>query len=682
MKNKKRKKNEDLQLKKSKKKKRFIIFKSLEIFAPIFEFFQSVKLVPEKFYKNLPALSVKQKIQIIIINTSFPILVILLLVFIFLAITIFRNIQIDKETRNISVKNSWEYLYNRLQMYGNIVSEHHTVLTELISITPNAHRIHQAVTPLLKKLGVSEITIYNKSGIVLVRAHDIVNFGQNEIESLHIKGALKQKKSSYIITETSGKKNHMVLYTTPIYYEKEIIGAASVGYYFDHYLAKKIYKSSGTHVFFSLNELVLATSYGKIKNKSVKFSSNSLWLRMNLIGLDKTVRRFFLDYKKITLPLKDNKGRDVNLGLTLTIDNFITKITLFSTLIISLLLAVAAVIFSINIAANIASGISLATNTISKGIDGFSEGNYKQRIKLDSDDELGHIAAHFNVMADKLEDSYQTIAEAKTQLIQAEKMSTLGQMVAGVVHEINNPINYISGAGTNLKTDLENFENFLKEIVGDEPEAQELAKEFENKFSQMFQNVKDISQGVARVTEINQAMRNYSRMDPDFQNDISLEKIIDESLIILSSRVKRHNVEKNYNNLPRLTCHPSHLGQVFTNLIANASDAINQKIEQLKEKNTEHHGIIRIIAKPQDENGVNGVAILIEDNGPGVPKEIREKILDAFFTTKERGKGTGLGLAITANIITNHKGKLEILSSEDLKGAFFKVWLPLHIDKD
>jgi signal transduction histidine kinase len=126
--------------------------------------------------------------------------------------------------------------------------------------------------------------------------------------------------------------------------------------------------------------------------------------------------------------------------------------------------------------------------------------------------------------------------------------------------------------------------------------------------------------------------------------------------------------------VPPITCHRSHVGQVIMNLVGNAIDALQERREA---EGVESCGHIMVDLRPLENNGAEGIEILVDDDGPGVPKHIRAKILEPFFTTKPAGKGTGLGLAITSKIVANHGGRITIETSDPLGGASFRVWLPL-----
>jgi len=261
------------------------------------------------------------------------------------------------------------------------------------------------------------------------------------------------------------------------------------------------------------------------------------------------------------------------------------------------------------------------------------------------------------------------------QLIQSEKMATLGQILAEIIHAINNPINYISTAHQNMHDHLNDLQDFLTQIVGDSAESQKLRKELSSRFEKMRLCSQDIKHGVQKVIQINEAIRNYSHAEPNPVKFIKIEKIIEESLVILSSKIKGVEIEKNLKDLPLITCHPGQIGNVFINLIGNACDAIKQEKKSPKKSNK--GGAIRISGKKKK----NGVSILVEDNGHGVPDEIKNLLTDTFFTTKAYGEGTGLGLSVSNEILEHHGGYLKVANSKDLGGASIEVWLPESVGR-
>jgi serine phosphatase RsbU (regulator of sigma subunit)/HAMP domain-containing protein len=403
----------------------------LRVFTPIFIRIQASRLLPESFYKKLQALSVKQKIIMIIGNSSLPIFSILMLVFVVLTYTIFRNMQTDLDTRAIAVRNSWQYFHDQLKVYGDLVSTKSVIQGEMISETPNANRMQKSVKPLLKQFKVSEINIYNTSGLVLVRAHDITNFGQNELKRKYVRQALKKNKSSFVLTKDQTGNKNIIFYITPILFDKENIGAVAVGYYLDHQLMRRLKRNSGTDMFISLNGGVLASSFGEIENIDSAQLDSFLWLTMNFIRKDGSNKRYFLDTQNVDFILKDGSGEEVTLSLVLAVDNFLTKIALLSTVIIALLLTVCAIFISILTAGKVASFVHNAVEDLQDGIVRIIEGDLTYKIPEIAQDEFGELSRSFNQMSVELKTSYENLRklnDISQKLSSVVKLESLLQM--------------------------------------------------------------------------------------------------------------------------------------------------------------------------------------------------------------------------------------------------------------
>jgi two-component system NtrC family sensor kinase len=176
--------------------------------------------------------------------------------------------------------------------------------------------------------------------------------------------------------------------------------------------------------------------------------------------------------------------------------------------------------------------------------------------------------------------------------------------------------------------------------------------------------------GTKRIQEIVTSLRNFSRLDESEVKDVNLHEGIDSTLIILGSKIKPEiEIIKNYGNLPKISCYPAQINQVFLNLIVNSLDALLSS--DLKPKQ------ITICTRRIEETAIQ---ISIQDNGPGIPEEIHQKIFNPFFTTKPVGQGTGLGLSICYHIIEKHEGKIEVISEVD-RGTEFKITLPIRLDR-
>jgi PAS domain S-box-containing protein len=291
----------------------------------------------------------------------------------------------------------------------------------------------------------------------------------------------------------------------------------------------------------------------------------------------------------------------------------------------------------------------------------------------------------------QLETALAELKRAQTQLIHNEKMSSLGQMVAGVAHEINNPVNFIGGNlmyAKNYFVDLTRLINaYTKNYPNPPEEIEEIIEEIDWEFiSEDWQNViKSMEIGADRIQQIVQSLRIFSRHHESERKTIDIHESIDNTLIILQHRLKasgnRPQIEviKEYGKLPAITCYASQLNQVFMNVLSNGIDALdNQPAPRVIKIHTE------MVQKSQsaDDNGhkqqpSDFAVIRIADNGAGINADIIPQIFDPFFTTKPVGRGTGLGLSISHEIIVEkHQGQLQCVSNPG-QGTEFIVEIPI-----
>jgi signal transduction histidine kinase len=304
--------------------------------------------------------------------------------------------------------------------------------------------------------------------------------------------------------------------------------------------------------------------------------------------------------------------------------------------------------------------------------------------------ELQEANARLRLESAHLQQLLAELQNTQAQLIQAEKMSGLGQLVAGIAHEINNPVNFIQGNLSHLRnyaSDLLNLVNLYQKYYP-EPieEIGETIEMIDLPFLQddLLNLLGSMTMGTQRIGEIVRSLRNFSRLDEADVKPCDLHEGLESTLLILQHRLvqpraKSIQVIRKYGELPLVTCHVGQINQVFMNIIANAIDAIEESnAKRLDRDEPLPESAVTICTA---RSGTDWVEIIIADNGTGMPEKIKQHIFNPFFTTKPVGKGTGMGMAISYKIITeNHAGKLECQSILG-EGTAFSIQLPVTISQ-
>ncbi|MGF1939024.1 MAG: sensor histidine kinase [Nostoc sp. ChiQUE02] len=292
------------------------------------------------------------------------------------------------------------------------------------------------------------------------------------------------------------------------------------------------------------------------------------------------------------------------------------------------------------------------------------------------------------------------LENTQAQLIQTEKMSSLGQLVAGIAHEINNPVNFIDGNifivneyTTNLLNLITLYQECNCHLVS---EIQASIEEIDLNFikEDLPKILSSMTMGAERISKLVLSLRNFSRLDEADKKEVDIHEGLDSTLLILQNRLETEGnhpdiqVIKEYGNLPKVECYPGQLNQAFMNILNNSIDTLKESINgcQLLVANAKTTGNQQLITKTNNPQiwistevlDSNQVIIRIADNGCGMTEEVKPKIFDPFFTTKPVGSGTGLGMSISYQIINKHGGQLKCVSTP-LVGTEFIIQIPIRL---
>ncbi|MEO1374612.1 MAG: ATP-binding protein [Cyanobacteria bacterium J06635_10] len=568
----------------------------------------------------------------------------------------------------------------------------------------------RTLLPLKESLQLDLIKIINTNGEILlqVRQKEIISF---QLNSTAIDQAATVGIDLFDAIATKDNTASLLVGLTSIKSIEKIVGGIIVATLIDDQVLIHIRSKTDPHLVVFQDNQVTASTLSSAKYNSWQLPTTELTpVKVNIAGnnyiaysleiVDSNESNSKLVLLNSVAPLEKNQQR---MWISIIIYSMIGAI-LFSLVVIKLIdLLTHRIIYLINATQKIASG------------------NFTQ-IDVSGNDEISILAKSFNYMTEQivlllkkqeevnkelevnnqtlehrvklrtlelneknkfLQKTLQELQRTQAQVIQTEKMSSLGQMVAGVAHEINNPVSFVY---SNLKPACEYAEDLIRVIelyqkhypnpieeIKTEIEAVELdfIKEDFIKLLDSMQN------GTERIKEIVLSLRNFSRLDEAEFKQVDIHEGIDSTLLILQNRLKPKvnnfgiEVIKEYSSLPKVDCYAGQLNQVFMNILVNAIDALEDEVE----KNQHFTPQIRVST---ELSGNDRIRISIADNGCGIAPEIESKLFDPFFTTKEIGRGTGLGLSISYQIIVDkHYGKL---SCESIigEGTEFFIEIPIR----
>ena len=565
--------------------------------------------------------------------------------------------------------------------------------------------------PLKESLQLDFVKIIDTNGTLLAQVR------QQEIISAQLGNAEINKAASigidyFDIIATENNTASLVVGLTSVKSTEKILGGVIVGTIIDNDLLTRIRSNTEPHLVTIQDNHVTASTLPSAKTHLWQAPAiKSPPIQVNIAGKN------YIAYSVEIVGLNDENSKLVLLNPVAALEQNQQQMWI-SIIIYSV---VGATLFSLVVFKI----ITLLTNRITyltKATQTIARGDFSTCIYVNGNDEISILAQSFNYMSEQvslllkrqeeineeleinnqtlehrvelrtlelneknayLQQTLQELQRTQAQVIQSEKMSSLGQMVAGVAHEINNPVSFVY---SNLEPACEYAQDLIKIIElyqkhypnpAEEIETQIAAVELDFIKEDFVKLLDSMQNGTERIKDIVLSLRNFSRLDESAFKQVDIHEGIDSMLLILHNRLQLQSnhreieIIKEYSSLPKIDCYAGQLNQVFMNIVANAIDALDDEIK----KNPTFIPQIRVST---ELSGNNNIKIRIADNGSGIPQKIQSKLFDPFFTTKDVGKGTGLGLSISYQIIVDkHHGKLSCDSSPET-GTEFMIEIPIR----